>query len=74
MDPPGRSAGCERPTSNNDGRSIAEVIASFLILIDAPPAGSPRRKGAAFFQFQICSCEFLPVLGRAAPDCDRLSR
>jgi hypothetical protein len=52
VDPPGQSAGCERPTSDNDGRSDSRVMAGIVILIDAPPSPiAVAAKGAAFFQF-----------------------
>ena len=45
MDPPGQSAGCEGPTSDNDGRSDSRVMPGILILIDAPrsPMAAPQR-------------------------------
>jgi len=52
VDPPGQSAGCEGPTSDNDGRSDSRVMAGIVILIDAPPSPiAVAAKGAAFFQF-----------------------
>ena len=45
MDPPGQSAGCEWPASDNDDRSDSRVMPGILILIDAPrsPIAAPQR-------------------------------